>query len=504
MAMKAIKNGKSIFLIILILLISILFVQAQTPSFNIAEVDSFKLISQSQQSQLFEIQLKNGNNGYDDPILILNLRGSNFQRGYDYGYLLSDAIQFNFNSLVNTVVTVEWQQELIFKFLDDQWTNYLSKQVTSSFIEEIQGIAAASKDKKVPIRSSLDILVQRAIVLSNFPGDVVSNIIWLLYNQRTTPSLNRQQLTELLNNIIQKNNMQCSMFGVWGSRTVNKNLYSMRNLDWLPNAGISKYKLLTIYHEEGQNPYVTIGFAGLIGSLTGMSSKGITVHEAGNDVTKETFDGFTWTLRLRAVMAQAYDLQSAMQFWNSTNNTLGMNHGIGSSSDGKFLCLETMANYTAVFSDNDPREANYKVINPDTQIEYQLGEPLVDAVWRTNHGFDPVIVSFETSPPTSPTQDSPKRYSILHDSFDWYSQQGILIGSYQAINITSILGDKGPDFFSCENNKGGINILSVTYDPNNLEMYVAFEQGGVGTPSVWKPACCGTYVHIDMKSWFSS
>jgi len=65
---------------------------------------------------------------------------------------------------------------------------------------------------------------------------------------------------------------------VWGSRTENGQLYSMRNLDWLTNVGFSKFKLITVYKIDRKIPHVTFGFSGVIGALAGMSAKGITVH----------------------------------------------------------------------------------------------------------------------------------------------------------------------------------------------------------------------------------
>lgn len=74
------------------------------------------------------------------------------------------------------------------------------------------------------------------------------------------------------------------------------------NVDLFWNSGINKHKLITVYNFTGEIPYATIGFAGLVGALTGMSAGGLTVHEAGNDNQKETFLGFTWSLRLRHIM----------------------------------------------------------------------------------------------------------------------------------------------------------------------------------------------------------
>ena len=56
---------------------------------------------------------------------------------------------------------------------------------------------------------------------------------------------------------------QCSYFAVWGSRTKNNQLFSMRNLDWAPDTGISKYKLVTVYDiDDTSHSYATLGFAG--------------------------------------------------------------------------------------------------------------------------------------------------------------------------------------------------------------------------------------------------
>jgi len=70
------------------------------------------------------------------------------------------------------------------------------------------------------------------------------------------------------------------MFGVWGSRTEDSRLFTGRNLDWISNSGISKYKLITVHHPINGHAHATVGWAGIWGAITGMSSQGITVHEA--------------------------------------------------------------------------------------------------------------------------------------------------------------------------------------------------------------------------------
>lgn len=89
--------------------------------------------------------------------------------------------------------------------------------------------------------------------------------------------------------------LQCSMFAVWGKRTVNGQLFSGRNLDWNKDTGkyittilrvaskynvivgINKYKMVTVnVPKDSAFPSVSIGYAGLYGTIAGMSSQGLT------------------------------------------------------------------------------------------------------------------------------------------------------------------------------------------------------------------------------------
>ena len=120
-----------------------------------------------------------------------------------------------------------------------------------------------------------------------------------------------------------------------------------------------------------------------------MSKSGVTVHEAGNDVKQETFEGFTWSLRLRNVMENVVRVADAVELWKTTNNTLGLNHMIASAVDiseknpHPAVAVETMAGYTAYFYENDTRETALTYKDPDTGVITVLGAPLPDAVWRT-------------------------------------------------------------------------------------------------------------------------
>ncbi len=63
----------------------------------------------------------------------------------------------------------------------------------------------------------------------------------------------------------------------------------------------------------------------------------------------------------------------------------------------------------------------------DDSAAVHIGAPLPEAVWRTNHGYDPTIrAKYEWS--QSPSSWSVVRYMLLHDAFQYYNSTGTKIG----------------------------------------------------------------------------
>jgi hypothetical protein len=84
---------------------------------------------------------------------------------------------------------------------------------------------------------------------------------------------------------------------------------------------------------------------------------GMTVHEANLESKLDTFRGFPWILRLRHLMAYSPtgSVEEAKSIWEGTNNTVGFNFMVGSASDKRAMCMETMQDFTAYFADMDER-----------------------------------------------------------------------------------------------------------------------------------------------------
>ena len=66
-----------------------------------------------------------------------------------------------------------------------------------------------------------------------------------------------------------------------------------------------------------------------------------------------------------------------------------------------------------------------------------------DALFRTNHAYDPKILSHRRSPHIPESDDSMIRYKTLKTGFNWYRENSQLMSPTEAVNMTAILGDKG-------------------------------------------------------------
>ena len=108
-----------------------------------------------------------------------------------------------------------------------------------------------------------------------------------------------------------------------------------------------------------------------------------------------------------------------------------MNHMIASARDlvtrQPVFVVETMRNYTAWFKDNDQREDGTIFVDPKTKKSFIAGFAMEEAVFRTNHAYDPVINKYRTFLPSVDTSTM-LRYFVLKDGFNFYDENQKKIG----------------------------------------------------------------------------
>ena len=237
-------------------------------------------VSSSGKGRLYTLDNGNENDGegyyYTEPVQLIELQGSPFSVGEAYGELLADQIVGTYAGFF----AGHPKERGFIDTLDWLWNCSLKSQAPDEHVAEIEAMERGGMNKNI---SGVSTMVTRVLTGSNLPADAY-NINILVereikrHGNGTSCRATGESLLPYWSKRINKDppNRQppghCDFFAVWGSRTEDGRIISSRNLDIAPASGISRHKLIAVYHfSDGRIPYATVGFAGYVGALAGMS-----------------------------------------------------------------------------------------------------------------------------------------------------------------------------------------------------------------------------------------
>ena len=123
----------------------------------------------------------------------------------------------------------------------------------------------------------------------------------------------------------------CSGFAVYNSATVDGKLYHGRVLDYMTGIGLQYHAVLFVYHPENCNAFANVGYAGFIGSVTGMNDQQVAFGEMGGRGEGD-WDGMPMAFLMRDGMERATTLDEALTIFRETPRTCEYYYVI---SDGK-------------------------------------------------------------------------------------------------------------------------------------------------------------------------
>lgn len=407
----------------------------------------------------------------DVPLMLIDLRGDTpFDIGYAYGRLLAAEIAKTFDVFMDYAIPSFVERSVAIDFFAFQFDGFLAKHTPAAFIEELKGFEKAGSDLGHP---RIGKMMRAMIALANGPGD--SRQWWTILDE---------EIRRAVDGPFDIHTFGCDYFAVWGAdRTTDGHVLSSRNLDWLSKTGIDAGKLIAVYNGS----YATVGYAGLDIALAGMNSRGVTAHQMNLMNSAVTFEGLPWGLRLRMVLDQATTIEDAARIIGDTANSVSVNLGITSASSGRGIAVETVSNRTTFFADNDPRE-----------LASSYGRPLKDAVFRSNHVYDPIIRLTETCNVTLGS-DTEVRYLLQSTLIEQFSAVG-KIDFPDALEIASAVG--------CAS---AANVMSIAFHPDALELYAAWEQlterpaaDSSDGADKWTPACQSPYIHLDLSKFLNN
>jgi len=273
-------------------------------------------------------------------LLVLHVKGSPYEMGYQYGFLLRDRLETDIQSSIQYCIDMGYSYEHLV-------TNAQAVElyIPQEYIQEMQGLADGANVNYI------DVLI-----------------------------------CQVLNDILLAGG--CSGFAAFGDATVDGHLYLGRNYDFgLPPEMIPVATgPVVVYKPESGNAYILVGYLGEIQTFTGMNNQGIALGKNGCSSTDLTLDGMPSGFMLKQVLQYSNNLMEATDIICQTPRTKGWNIVLGDGKDLNAAAVEISADHCKVFWAGDPAE--------DIEPHYNIP----NAVRRTGHYVDPELAATQRSP----------------------------------------------------------------------------------------------------------
>lgn len=372
---------------------------------------------------------------------VLHTKGTSYERGVQYGYLVGDEIEAVLHKLPAYVAAqgislATSLQSLITPIGATVFKPYFDQDA----LEEIRGIIDGMR-----LRNPSTFVQEQDLIFMNALVD--------------------------LGAVVDLDVFQCSGLAVWGSITEGGKLFQTRNVDLMIGSGLEDHALVVIAKPDGGVPYLNPGWAGMIGCASGLNAHGIGVSQVWAFSIDKGF-GRPWVLATRELLATGSSVDDAIRIFSSHRRTYGSNFVFADRGDTRGgqprgIAIESSQRDLRVFESNDPRE----------DLALWNGQPyaikIPEAVFRGDCYLDPTLRARQTGS-NGPAGD-PRTSSAYRNRYEGQAM-GILnfvnagkkIGAAECIQIVKDVAMRRNSLQSC------------VYANTDLEVWVANSRIGPG------------------------
>lgn len=265
----------------------------------------------------------------DDEIGVLYLKGAPYEMGFQHGELLKEDVKSCIEGILDYCYRYAEEQGLDRSgsdfFLDEAYRK-MEPYIPKDYREEMMGLADGSG---VPLK--------------------------MIHRIHAVPGLDETS---------------CSALAAFGKATLDGNLYQLRILDYSLEFGVQNYPTISVYQPNEGNPFVSIGWAGFIGVLSGMNEEGVAVSQMGGGNPKdespwipdsppeETISGIPMIFLLKKVLQYSENVSEALGILKSAERTNYYAYIVGDGIiDGKEPQVRgafSTKRFFKVHRDNDP------------------------------------------------------------------------------------------------------------------------------------------------------
>lgn len=260
----------------------------------------------------------------------------------------------------------------------------------------------------------------------------------------------------------------CSSFGVWGGKSMDSSLLIGRNFDFYVGDNFAKNKMILFVNPDKGYKFASVGWAGMVGVLSGMNEKGLTVTLNAAKGSLPTSAATPISILAREILQYAATINEAYAIAKKRKTFVSESLLIGSAADGCAAIIEK---------------------SPDKIGLYRSGGTQIIC---TNHYQSKTFENDPANIKNIATSDSPYRYKRIERLLSANSKVDYKV-------VASILRDRlgvnGEDI-GLTNEKSinqSIGHHSVIFKPQEQLMWVSTD-----------PWQSGKFVCYDLKSIFKN
>ena len=371
---------------------------------------------------------------------VLYLEGTPYERGVQHGSAMKEKIHANLGGFIDNPEMK--QNERVQEFLSHlpQMLPYIPQH----FMEEMQGVAEGA-----------DVPFQKILIMNLFP--------------------------EMFH---------CIGIGVQGKATHDGSLYHVRVLDYGVGKDLQHSAVLMVVKPEGKHAYMTVGYAGFIGTVTGMNEKKIAIGEIGGD-GYGYWDGLPMSFLLREILETCATLEEAKELLARAPRTCEYYYVISDGNEEKMVGVYATASQLHFI---EPGQ-NYALLAPPN-LPKNYGDSGENDKFFLN-GFDHYLTDCQLR-----VHDASGQLAAL---FNYQPQNCIVLRGFgyperYPIVVNRILDSYGfIDHLTLQNMirppaTNETNLHNAIFHPSTLEAWVS-HAGLDGSPASLQP-----YTYIDFKS----
>ncbi|MGI6400971.1 MAG: C45 family autoproteolytic acyltransferase/hydrolase [Thermoguttaceae bacterium] len=246
----------------------------------------------------------------------------------------------------------------------------------------------------------------------------------------------------------------CSGVGLRGKATKDGRVLHVRVLDYMRDIGLQENSTIIVYIPEEFNAWISVSYAGFVGTVTAMNEKGLAIGEMGG-AGEGKWDGLPMAFMMRRVMEECSTVDEAIELMKSVPLTCDYYYVLSDAS-GNLAAVEAIAESETPVLVLYPGEENERLPGALDDVVYISGGERAQHLYerlRDNYGK----IDVET------LQEMIKRpvamNSNLHDVIFapetlelWHAEAGITTPAcdepYSHISLSAIL-----DFYRMEQNR---------------------------------------------------